>query len=62
MSELRWIPVTERLPDNERVICFYKTPDGGCVDLGFYGKKRGGWTIKGATHWMPLPDPPEVRA
>ena len=68
----RWIPVTERLPATEswgasRVVLgivqnesVYPPPNPCfCVYLG-----NQQWTIRGRmatiTHWMPLPEPPEV--
>jgi hypothetical protein len=64
---LRWIPVSEQLPgDGQSVVaCF----EGGGM-TGQVGEatlnKRGGWfsTDRGAwcaSHWMPLPEPPEVK-
>ena len=52
MSE--WISVEDRLPEDGKVITFsppnwYRIVDGGFVRL-----------IKDATHWMPLPEPPEA--
>lgn len=55
----RWIPVTERLPDDDthvlgwdgkRVRFVYVVTD--LVFDAFAGKE-------GITHWMPLPEPPE---
>lgn len=68
----RWIPVTERLPATEswgasRVVLGIVQHESGypppnpcfCVYLG-----NQQWTIRGRmatiTHWMPLPEPPEV--
>ena len=66
----RWIPVTERLPEMWRndetaelvnyMIC---SPDFG-VDIGNYHAKAKKWLCMAlpctVTHWMPLPEPPEV--
>jgi hypothetical protein len=61
----KWIPVSERLPnDNEKVVCC--GPEGGVFiaetrylagrvlwnDLARVGRRK-------ATHWMPLPEPPK---
>lgn len=69
----RWIPVTERLPEisnswgvSDIVLCIISDPSGYtppnpglCVYL-----EDGRWTCHGqivrVTHWMPLPDGPEV--
>jgi hypothetical protein len=61
----RWIPVTERLPDDNVPVALVA---GRAVAAGeLY---RGLWyhtlpqlvsrQIAGVTHWMPLPEPPEV--
>ena len=66
----RWIPVDERLPEVWRndetaelvnyMIC---SPDFG-VDIGNYHAKAKKWLCMAlpctVTHWMPLPEPPEV--
>lgn len=64
MTEMKWIPVSERLPAaHEKVICL--GPEGGVFiaetrylagrvlwnDLARIGRRK-------ATHWMPLPEPP----
>lgn len=72
LLERRWIPVEERLPELESwgastvVLGIVQNESGFpppnpcfCVYLG---NQR--WTIRGRmatiTHWMPLPEPPEV--
>lgn len=64
----KWIPVTERLPDNideEVLVC---TEDYGKSDLGFATVAiydGSGWLecwerktyLTAVTHWMPLPQP-----
>lgn len=69
----RWIPVDERLPKTEswgasKVVLGIVQHESGypppnpcfCVYLG-----NQKWTIRGRmatiTHWMPLPEPPEVK-
>lgn len=72
-DQQRWIPVTERLPEvsnswgvSDIVLCIISDPSGYpppnpglCVYLD-----DGRWTCPGqivrVTHWMPLPEPPEV--
>lgn len=62
----RWIPVTERLPENEISVIAYSKEDGH----SWYAFRRGGsWWRPGekvsvkiygeVTHWMPLPSAPE---
>ncbi len=72
-ERLRWIPVTERLPElaypwgvSDIVLCILADPSGYpppnpglCIYL-----ENGKWTCHGShvtvTHWMPLPKGPEV--
>jgi hypothetical protein len=65
MSE--WISVKDRPPENrERVLAFL---EGGSQYLAVFreGKVLNGFFVYGigtgltlVTHWMPLPEPPEV--
>jgi len=62
----RWIPVSEQLPeDGQRVIaCFTDGGISGEVGEATFNKS-GGWFSTdygawGASHWMPLPEPPEA--
>ncbi len=65
MSEQRWIPVTDRLPEENGefyLVCDMKTA-GYLPDRGMY--EDGEWTVQNdplfvVTHWMPLPEPPEA--
>ena len=61
MPDMKWIPVTERLPDNWREVIAYR----GEVLISIEWLEPNG---EGAydnihnpavTHWMPLPEPPE---
>lgn len=65
----KWIPVAERLPKSgERVIVARtKVKDqplfveqGALMVNGWW--KVYGTNTKAVTHWMPLPEPPEVDA
>ena len=56
-----WIPVTERLPEIQKVVLI---TDG--IDVGTGWMNRGRWNTPFAdiqrdlvTHWMPLPEPPK---
>ena len=67
----RWIPVSERLPEEGEVVLAY-LPKQIDVESGVYAAMLSKLqTLKGtfstsfgfgfeATHWMPLPEPPEV--
>ena len=59
LKETSWIPVTERLPEEDgRYLCTYKNDaygDGICIDFGLY--EDGEWYVSGAIAWMPLPEP-----
>lgn len=68
----KWIPVTERLPENtEKVLALSKSrfgngylswlvrynPDAGA--FYDYDSEWGNIKIHNITHWMPLPEPPK---
>lgn len=66
----RWISVEERLPEIEmhgtsRVVLAWEPEHGRCFGMVYdngQGKRwfSGGVEIPNITHWMPLPEPPEV--
>ena len=62
----RWIPVEERLPEENVCVlanhwmtgiemAFRRDDQWGVAWTGFMGSGSG------YTHWMPLPEPPEVK-
>ena len=65
--EPRWIPVSERLPEENAPVLVLTVLGGMFVDF-IYGKSvvTGNpdfyeLDIEDVTHWMPLPTPPEVK-
>ena len=71
--EHRWIPVTERLPDEyQDVLCYYeyfrygeyncifRTIDKGYYGNGFWGGEAGRGHKNKVLYWMPLPEPPKM--
>ena len=61
LKEQQWIPVTDRLPqDDEDVLVWV---DGTHRDMAY--RDEGVWYdeehnhLKNITHWMPLPKPPK---
>lgn len=57
----RWISVDERLPEDWVWVQVYRSANQ-TMDTDFCTpSKKGGWChYNDITHWMPLPDPPEV--
>ena len=63
LERQRWIPVSERLPNDGEFVLTYKN---GQFEVQEYEKRRNGWisgdwfwSLCTVTHWMPLPEPPE---
>lgn len=58
---MRWIPCSERTPDNEdKVLCCTKTKKGLYNIVIGYHTERYGWACgmnSNVIAWMPLPDP-----
>lgn len=66
----RWIPVEERLPeDRGDVLVVAYWHERWDVYMGWCAPERAAWSVHigigdrgdvAVTHWMPLPEPPEV--
>ena len=61
----RWIPVSERLPDHKQSVLAVANREvtNTYYDVNFrkWSKSKYYWFPEGeVTHWMPLPEPPEV--
>ena len=63
LERTRWIPCSERLPNDGEFVLAYKN---GQFEVQEYEKRRNGWISGGwfwslctVTHWMPLPKPPK---
>ena len=56
VKEYRWIPVTERLPEEDTKVYLACCDDGYVVSIMYSGGK---WLIADANiiAWMPLPEP-----
>lgn len=61
----RWIPVTERLPEDRFEVLVYTDRYGGRHEFAYYIPRLGAWyqncalLIPNVTHWTPLPEPPK---
>ena len=60
----RWISVKERLPEADGTYVVYMPPPSEPIITAEYSDSRwDDWEVditKYVTHWMPLPEPPEV--
>lgn len=65
-AERRWIPVTERLPEDDIPSTAYLCWWHGHTHICKYWRTRKCFEFNGrvvnVTHWMPLPEPPEEEA
>ena len=56
---MKWIPVTERLPENDKTVLVWNRRNSREY---FDVYDHGSWIIlesEDITHWMPLPEPPK---
>lgn len=71
LDKYRWIPVEERLPEYGKAVLI-KTTTSVVPRIGRHSPTIPQWATtdglyfhgngyKDVTHWMPLPEPPEVR-
>jgi hypothetical protein len=64
-----WISVSERLPEKDKYVIVFTEEHGEsgihCAaadeDGVWYPAHGDGWMFPTVTHWMPLPEPPEVK-
>jgi hypothetical protein len=57
----RWIPVSERLPEpGVRVLVFRAMSEPYSVTAAILRHEGDVASDRDTTHWMPLPEPPEV--
>ena len=64
-KKLRWIPVTERLPGREWVLCKCRANIHEVLSLRdgyWYHDPQHQYMSGFVTHWMPLPEPPKEEA
>jgi hypothetical protein len=64
MAGMEWISVDERMPPDKTVVLAWsgKRVAFGYVSDGNWIDTLYGWFIpNGPSHWMPLPEPPEVK-
>ena len=71
MAGMEWISVNERLPEEDEDVLVMtaegKFASGGMhvasldEDGVWYPSHGDGWEFPDVTHWMPLPEPPEVK-
>lgn len=63
LEQTRWIPVTERLPQDGMEVLAWSQSGFAYVDWFIDGKWKVNGLVDGkyefVTHWMPLPAPPE---
>jgi hypothetical protein len=60
-----WISVSERMPEKDTAVLVHTDMDGTHA-ASFDGEEwfcdyGGAWLFPNVTHWMPLPEPPDLR-
>ena len=62
MADMKWIPVTERLPKHGQEVIIYtgNILKPTVLAYQFWNPKYDTWCH--VTHWMPLPEPPKEPA
>lgn len=60
LDALRWVPVSERLPENDQIVLVVMGSPQNGVSTACYWSSHKIWSIKAnITHWRPLPAPPQ---
>ena len=63
IEALKWISVKDRLPENYETVLFFNSNKFyaiGHIDKFLWIDNTTHAEILGVTHWVPLPEPPEV--
>jgi hypothetical protein len=71
-DERRWIPVSERLPEDRVPVLIITYSNHECIHIGYHTTKPLQWSLTEGlyyhdvnysmvTYWKPLPPPPEVK-
>ena len=60
-TEQEWIPVKERLPEEQQDVLVY-LKRGGCAVDYFIPSRNDKWGFRDVTHWQHLPAPPKEEA
>jgi len=55
----KWIPVTERLPEDNKIVLICSRIGNQYVAQHFRGHFYSDGTRISTSHWMPLPEPPK---
>ena len=58
-DRLRWIPVEERLPEDNEYVLGAERHGCQCYTVWLYHHVLRELFVRAFSHWMPLPEPPE---